>query len=425
MKRFKVASYIALSHLSKLVVNLFILKQIAVLYGPEGMGFLGNFMTLITLATTLAGGGIVSGVIKYVAEYSKNSERLLPFLGSALIYTVASSLLILILGLLFANNLTEYIFLDSKYKEFIYFFLLIQFFIALNNFAFGVSNGMGQTRVYAIFSIGGNLIAAAIAYFAIPVYGLWGAIIAIAAPAFSAFIPLVFYFMVQRISLKKYMQFHSVIHDSRLLSKYSLMLVCSAICFPIVEMIIRNMIVTVINVDAAGYWQAITRFSSAYLSFYSLLLSFYFVPIISAADNADVIYEQVKKMIVFILFLFIPMMIFFYFFKNTVIQYIFSTNFLPVADLFFLQMVGDLFRVIGWVIGFIIVAKALSGLYILGEIVQASLFIGLSSIQLTHTNELNGVVFAYMSTCIIYCILLLIVSYYIFYGKRQAWIINR
>lgn len=422
MKEFKIACLIALSHLSKLLVHLFILKQIAVIHGPKGLGFLGNFMTLIALASTLAGGGIVSGIIKYISEYTGSIERQCDFIGSAFVYTIASSLVVLILGVCFVNSLTDYVFLNREFKGFIYFFLVVQIFIAANNFAFGVSNGYRKTGAYAIFVIGGNIIAFAIAYYAIPHYGFWGAIISIASPAFFAFIPLVIFTKIKRIQLRKYIQFQSLVHDSKLLSKYSLMLICSAICFPVVEMIIRNMIVQKLNLSDAGYWQAITRFSSSYLSFYSLLLSFYFVPLISASDDKKFIFEQVKKMILFILLLFIPMMGTFCILKNEMIQFIFSADFLPVADLCLLQMIGDLFRVVGWVIGFVIVAKALSGLYILSEIFQAAIFIVLSYLELSYSNGLEGVVFAYMSTCILYCLLSFMFFYYIFRSKQLVWV---
>lgn len=422
MKEVKVASLIALSHLSKLVVNLFIMKQIAVRYGPDGLGFFGNFMSLIALASALAGGGIISGVIKYVSQYSGDAKRQSDFLTSAFTYTVASAITVLLIGLFLINTIADYVFLSSEFKGFIYFFLGVQLFIAINNFVFGVCNGLRKTEVYSLFVIVGNLSALVLSTYAISGYGYWGAIISIASPAFMSFIPMIIYIAVNKIPLGRYLHFRSLGKDSLLLSKYSLMLVCSSICFPLVEMIIRNMIIHSINLSTAGYWQAITRLSSAYLSFYSLFLSFYFVPLISAATDKQFIVTQVRKMIFFVLMLFTPMLVLFLILKHQVIRYIFSADFLPVADLFVVQMIGDLFRVLGWIIGFITVAKALSRLYILSEIIQASLFISLSYIQLMYTPELKGVVFAYVTTCIVYCMLSFGVFYYIFCSKKENWV---
>ncbi len=418
VKKLKVASFIGLSHLSKLFVHLFIIKQIAVLHGPEGLGFLGNFMTLMALATTLSGGGIVSGIIKYVSEFAGNNNRQRNFIGSAFVYTIVSSLIILIIGFLFSTGFTNYVFLNQKFKIYIYFFLVMQVFVAINNFAFGVCNGFRKTELYAFFSIVGNIIAFVFSYFAIPHFGFLGAIFSIAAPAFCAFIPLVIYVGIKKVSFSHYIKFASLKADSCLLSRYSLMLICSAICFPVVEMMIRNMIVNFSDLNTSGYWLAITRFSSAYLSFYSLFLSFYFVPIISAANDKMFIFRQVKTMALFIIILFTLMLFFFCLFRNNIILVVFSSDFLPVSNLFLLQMVGDLFRVVGWVIGFVIVAKALSRLYILSEIVQAGLFIALSSIQLSYGRGVEGVVYAYLGTCILYCVLSFIIFYCLFRGTQ-------
>ena len=85
MKWFKVASLTGISYLSKLLAVLFVIKQISVIHGPDGLGLMGNFITLASLASTLGGGGSLSGIIKYLAEYSGLSRRQESFAGSALI----------------------------------------------------------------------------------------------------------------------------------------------------------------------------------------------------------------------------------------------------------------------------------------------------------------------------------------------------
>lgn len=127
MQQLKVAGLTALSHLSKLLVNLFIIKQIAVTQGPEGLGLLGNFMTLVVIAGTLAGGGISSGIIKYISEFTGSLDRQRSFAGSAFVYTAAFSLFVLLIGLLCIRPFSEYIFLSSTYFPY-----LIAFLVALN-----------------------------------------------------------------------------------------------------------------------------------------------------------------------------------------------------------------------------------------------------------------------------------------------------
>ena len=294
MKAFRIAGLTASSHIVKLLVSLFIIKQISVIHGPAGLGLFGNFMSLISIASSVAGGGIISGTIKYLAEYSSFSEKQQSFVGSALVYTLCFSCVTAFLGVLFIGPITGYIFPNQDYRPYVYLFLLAQVLISLCNFAFGVANGLGKNHLYAIFLLVGNLIALIIAFLGINYYGFWGAVVAIMAPIVFPVFPAIFYACKER--LFKYVRFDSFFHDSRLLSKFSLMLLVSTLCFPTVEIIIRNQIILVLGLESAGFWQAITKLSSAYLSFFSLFFMFYFVPIISATNDNKKIVKEARKM---------------------------------------------------------------------------------------------------------------------------------
>jgi O-antigen/teichoic acid export membrane protein len=313
--------------------------------------------------------------------------------------------------------------MNQDYRVYIYFFLIAQIFVAFNNFTYGLVNGRKQNAVYALLTISGNIVAAFVAFYMIRYYGFWGAIVAIMSPTLCPSIPVFFYGIHNRFA--KNLKFDSIKKDSKLLSRFSLMLLFSTACFPIVEMTIRNNLVYFAGMEAAGYWQAITKLSSAYLSFYSLFLSFYFVPIISPEQDGKKIIKEVKKIIVFISSLFFCMMFSFLCLKNIIIQLVFTKEFLAIGDLFLLQMIGDFFRVTGWVVGFIVVAKALTKLYIAGEIIQALMFIGLSSLALgKYSTGLQGVVVSYVTTCFLYCSLVLFCFYYFFCKKANKLVMG-
>lgn len=454
---FKIASLTAVSHLTKLLVTLFIIKQIAVTQGPAGLGLLGNFMSLVSIASSLAGGGVVAGVIKYLAEYSGSPQRQQSFIASSLLYTLSFALMTLCLGLLCINWITGYVFPNQDYRGYIYFFLVAQGLVALCNYSFGVANGLGKNSVYAGFLIGGNLVAVVVAFFAIQLYGLSGAVVAVMAPAVFPIIPAFVYVFRHRLissfcktlcSDSFFVVAHAThvphpelerdlpntqeilrklgmtckrlpfFHDSRLLFKFSIMLFASAVCFPVVEIIIRNQIVLILGMQSAGYWQAITKLSTAYLSFVSIFLTFYFLPLVSSIIEKKRIVLEVNHMMLFLGSCFTALIIVFFFFRNFVIHCVFSDEFLPISDLMLLQMVGDFFRVLGWVIGFVMVAKAATKLYLLGELFQGGIFLLFSHFALLTTASLQGVILAYVITCFLYCILSVMLFIY-FFSEQQ------
>ena len=60
---------------ARLVAGLVLAKLVASAAGPDGIGRLGQFMSLMSLLTVLAGGGISAAIVKYVAEYRADPAR--------------------------------------------------------------------------------------------------------------------------------------------------------------------------------------------------------------------------------------------------------------------------------------------------------------------------------------------------------------
>jgi PST family polysaccharide transporter/antigen flippase len=415
MRRINVAGLIGVSHLSKLLVALLVMKMIAVSMGPAGLGFLGNYMSLISIASAFAGGGVITGVVKYLSEYNENLERQHQFAGSALVYCTCFSFVILFLGLFFLNTITLNIFGHSKYNFYILLFLLAQILAAFNNLVFGIFNGHRETFRYSSVIIVGNVITLIVAKYCISRYGLSGAIVALTMPIVAPLLP-VFYFYFKG-HLKFRISSKGILKDFNRLSRFSFMLMISAVCFPVVEILIRKDIINNIGLDESGIWQALIRLSTAYLSFFSIFLSFYLVPIASATSDKNLICAAVKKTMAFLTFIFLCLFSTIFLYKNFFILLVFSPEFLDVGDHFVLQMVGDYFRIMGWVIGFVVVAKASTKLYICGEIFQGLGFVTLSYFLLAYFGTLQGVVLSYAFTCIAY--FMVSVAGFLYYLKKS------
>ena len=320
--------------------------------------------------------------------------------------------------MLFIHPITNYVFPDQDYRGYIYFFLFAQLVVSLNNFSYGVANGLGKNGAYAVFLLLGNVIAAIVAVYCIKFYGLWGAVVAIIAPTLFPFIPISFYALKRRFI--KHIQFDSVFHDCRLLAKFSMMRFGSAICFPIVEIIVNNQIKALLGLESAGFWQAITKLSTAYLCFYSMFLTFYFLPLIASLFEKNRIVKEVNKMMLILGVSFVVMIFVFFVFKDIIICRALSDQFLPIGDLMVLQMVGDFFRVLGWVIGFVVISRAATKLYLLGEFFQGAVFVIMSYFVLMSHHDLQGVIVAYVITCFLYCMLSVII-FICFFAKKNGF----
>jgi len=168
-------------------------------------------------------------------------------------------------------------------------------------------------------------------------------------------------------------------NDTIRLSKFSLMQIFSLATLPLAEIHIRNLITQNAGWHETGLWQSLMRLSSIYISFFTTFLAAYYMPTLSTMFDKKQIFRYVIKYILGIggVFLMIAMIV--YAFREFVFLTIFSKEFRIPAEYVKYQLIGDLFKIMSYVIGFLIVAKANTKVYILGEVVQTALYLGIAT----------------------------------------------
>ena len=357
--------------------GLIVIKIIAIYLGPEGFGRLGHFMSMIAILGVLAGGGILNGIVKYVAEYKGTPNRLHPFLSNALAYTLIFSTLLFIVISLSAKQLSLILFDGEEFTQLIIYLGLIQYFYGLVSFCNGTINGLRETTKFAKIIIVGTLIGLPTSYFLIITYGFSGAVLGLAAVNACLLLPAIFelhkleFFKKIKLSLNK--------QDTLRLSKFSAMQMFSLATLPLAEMYIRSLIIDNAGWHEAGLWQSLMRLSSVYVGFFTTFLAAYYMPTLSAILDKNQIFKYVTKYIVTIGSIFILIAVMVYTFREFVLSVIFSKEFTIPAEYVWFQLIGDLFKIMSYVIGFLIVAKAKTKLYIMGELAQTAFYLGVAT----------------------------------------------
>jgi O-antigen/teichoic acid export membrane protein len=110
---------------------------------------MGQFMSLISILILLAGGGIATGVTKYVAEYKKDERQLHGFLSTARSYSLIVSLILFVFCILAAKPLSFWIFKETGVEFIIHILAVAQFGIALNTYVLSVVSG--NKDILAVF----------------------------------------------------------------------------------------------------------------------------------------------------------------------------------------------------------------------------------------------------------------------------------
>lgn len=389
------------AHLSRIIMGLILIKVIALYLGAEGMGQLGQFMSLSTMVYMVAGGGVGNAVIKYVAEYSSKPKKLLRFVSVAATYSALFSGLICVIGVVFSKEIAQVVFKSPDMFWVIVVLSVAQILFSFVNLVVGVSNGLMQTEIYSKVQIVGSMLGLPIIWVLISQFGLIGAAFSVVVMYAITSVPALYFFMrsafLGRVKLIKL-----VAIEYKNLSAYTLMMLTSAMTFPVVEMIIRHLLIASDGYVAAGVWQGAIKLSSAYLGFFTVFLAYYFMPSISRLDNKAEIGRVTVKFLVSVGLLFGIGASIFYMGREILIPLILADSFGSLSDVIVFQLVGDFFRILSYVIGFVVVAKAATKIYIASELLQNSLFLLFSVLMLRKYGDIEAVMIAYAVAYIVY-----------------------
>lgn len=392
-KAFHGAILTSAAQLSKIAAGFILLKLIAIYLGSDGMGAIGNFMSLATLLSLIAGGGIVNGVIKYVAAFKGRNKYLLEFVSSAIIYSLGFSICVLIIGITFSGIISSYIFGDASKYYLIIILAFAQLGFAFTNLVTGVSNGLMDTKTYALIQIVGNLIAIPLSLIMISRFNFLGGILSVILFYFSYLLPAFFYYKKSSFYKRK-LVFVRLSSHVKNLSVYTLMACIGAISVPLVEIVVRAAIISNIDYNAAGIWQASIKLSSAYMGFFTVFLAVYFMPLVVNIKNNSELAKIVFRFIFMVMIVFLIGGLGFYLLRQELIPILLSSQFSALESLIKYQLIGDFFRVSSYVIGFLIIAKSSLKIYLFSEIAQGIIFLLLSYSFLNQGMGLKGVFLA-------------------------------
>lgn len=403
------------AHLSKIAVGFLFLKLVAVNLGVEGLGQLGNFMSAVLFLSLLAGGGIQNGVIKYVAEFKARPVRLTNFLAGARVYSLSICLMFLLAAIIFSTPLARFLLGAEEYSWLIIVLGLAQFGFAFSNIVSGTANGLHDTRTYAAIQIIGNFITLPVAWLLISAFGLVGAALSMIVFYLSYTLPSIFFFVKSK--LRRTVRWKRVEWAQyRNLTGFTLMAIVGSISVPLVEIVVRNVLLTDVGLNAAGLWQASIKLSSAYMGFFVVFLAAYFMPMVSAQDNRKEVSRIVLKYMCLVAGIFSVGALGFYLLRGFLIPLVLSDDFSELSGFIQYQLIGDFLRIATYVIGFVVVAKAATKLYILVEVSQGVLFCSLSLLAVKDGMGLHGVFLAHVAMNTIYFVCS-VVGFY-FYVKR-------
>ncbi|HTC26138.1 O-antigen translocase [Dyella sp.] len=393
--------YTGIATASRLLAGLVVIKLVAWFAGPAGVGKLGQFMSLMSLLAVLAGGGISAGIVKYVAEYRDDARRLSRLLAAALWYALCASCVMGCAALIFSRQLAVWLLDDPRYENLIRILAVAQLGIALINYILSVINGFMDVRRLALIQVVGSLLSVAMVIGLSRWLHLYGALLALVVGqvlTLAVGLPAWWrspYF--QRNMLR--MRFDREMTTR--LAAFSLMTLTSALLPPLVNIVVRNHLATQFGWEQVGYWQAVSKVSDAYLLFLTTAINIYYLPKLASTHERKSLVIELRSAYRYLIPAVIVLAALVYLLRDDVTQWLFNANFASANPLYGPQLVGDVLKVASFVLSYLMLAKAMTRLFVVSECVFAVSYLALVYV-FTASFGLIGAMYAFAVNYLLY-----------------------
>ena len=196
------------------------------------------------------------------------------------------------------------------------------------------------------------------------------------------------------------------------LLSFTVMSAVAAIVFPAVLITIRSLLVEHSGIELASYWEGYSRLSLFMSSLAISSISLYYLPKLVEASSGQ---EMLKVVFWGVKFLFVvafPAMLLIFWFGNDIIPLLYASSFRETIFLLKWELLGTFLKLLSFTVSFIMIAKKLTTVFVLSELISGFLFLGLSTLFI----DLYGVVGASIAFAGTYFLYLLWAV--IYFGNR-------
>lgn len=407
MKLISTTLYSGLITLIKMASGFISTKVVAMFVGAAGVATIGAFGNFLNIVLAFANGAIQTGVVKYTAEYQGDEEKSKQLFSTSFRISILCSMGVGLVLLILSKWLSSLIFSTSEYANIVRVLGVTIVFYALNSLLISVLNGKGLIKIFTVVNMVGSLLGLGLTCVLVYFYEIQGALLALILSQ------TIIFFVSLIIVYRKKLIVHEINwmwYDKKIAKKlgsYSLMAIVTALTVPVSQIVIRNMVTGQLGVDSAGVWQGMIRISDAYLMIINMALGTYYLPKLSALQEKSDITKELYNGFKLIMPLVVVSCIIIYFMRFFVIKLLYTPDFYVMEGLFLWQLIGDIFKVGAFLLAYLMLAKALTKVYIVTEIVFSLFYVILSYI-LIPLYGVKGATLAFLFNYLAYFLFMII-----------------
>ena len=383
-------------------------KLLAVYVGPAGYAAIGQFQNAVTMITSFASGAINTGVTKYTAQYHTNATAQQALWRTAGTISLYCAGFVSIVIAIFHRQLAVLILKDEQLGSVFLWLAATLILFVFNALLMAILNGKKAVALYITANIATSLVTLIATWGLAKIWGLYGALVALAInQSIVFFVTLMLCLRTNWFSLK---HLFGRVETTMLrnLGGYALMALVTAVAMPLSQLLIRNHLVSTFGWTDAGMWQAVTKISDMYLMIITTTLTVYYLPRLSEINDIQVLRKEIIKVYRFIMPITIAGAVSVFLLREWLIRLLFTAEFTPMIDLLGWQLIGDVVKIGSWVLGFVMLGRAMTTPYIITEILFSFSLVGIT-FALTPLFGLKAAVIAFFINYVLYWICIAVI----------------
>lgn len=349
-----------------ILISIIRTKLIAVFIGPAGMGIIALLNSTLGLVIGISGLGIETSAVKTISENYKNKDLKTVSTSIKIVKRIVffTGILGMLLVILFSKVLSIITFGNSDQTYSFIFIAVNVLFKQLSSGQLAVLQGLRQMKLLAKANLYGNFFGL---IFSVPLYYFWriDAIIpTIIITSLCAFI-FSFYYSEKIKTGKEKIAREVFLIEGKSILKLGFMLTISGALTLLSTYLVQIYIGKNGGLEQVGFYNAGVTLLNSYVGIiFTVMSTDYFPKLASINSDNEKIKESVEQQAFISVTIITPIIVLFLAFISIIIKIIYTSNFNAVIPMVCFGILGMLFRSVSWAMGFILIAKGDSRMFI-------------------------------------------------------------
>jgi len=378
-------------------------KMMALLLGLAGMGIAGLFNSTLGLIGAMTNFGLMTSAVKSVSSAASDESETahtVAVLTKLIWYT---GILGMCCTIFFSPWISKLAFGNSDYSWPLIWISITVLLTQLTNGHLAVLQGLRKLNHLAKANLAGSFFGLLVT---VPLYYLYGTAAIVPAIILAAACALFFsWFYSRKIKIPPVKVTHSeALESGKSMLRLGFSLSFIGLLTTLSAYLVQIFISHSGGLQQVGLYNAGSAIINTYVGLiFSAMSMDYFPRLAAVSESNEKMREIVKQQVLIAVLVIMPIIIVFLAFAPLIVRVLYSADFMPIVSFINVGMLGMLFRAASWSMGYILIAKGDSKLFIKTSIFFNSVFL-INNVIAYHFYGFEGMGFSFLINFIIHFI---------------------